>query len=417
MILAGGEVLGHGRADVLLEGGLITRIASSIDGGDRLDCSGAVVVPGFVDLHTHLREPGREDSETVASGSAAAAAGGYVAVVAMPNTDPPADNAGVVAQVRAAGESAGLCRVLPAGTISAGRAGLSLSPMGELAAAGVRLFTDDGTCVSHAGLMRKALEYAMAFGGVVANHAEDADLCDGGVAHEGPVTSRLGLRGRPPEAEEVIVARDIALAKATGGRLHLMHLSTAIAVDLVRRAKAEGVDVTAEVTPHHLTFTEEVLVTYDPLYRVNPPLREKGDVEALREGLIDGTIDAVATDHAPHAAADKEREFDLAPPGVIGLETAFAALRTAVPDLDLATLVERMSSSPARIIGLSGEFGGPLAEGRKAHLAVVEPEADWEVGPQHLRSRSSNCPWLGRAVRGRVRFTVYRGHLTHRADG
>lgn len=410
MILSGGDVLGHGRADLLVEDGVVAGIAPSIDGPDRVECAGAVVVPGFVDLHAHLREPGREDAETVATGAAAAAAGGYVAVVAMPNTNPPADSAAVVRQVREAGEATGLCAVMPAATISVGRAGERLSPMGELADEGVRLFTDDGSCVADAGLMRRALEYSRAFDGIVANHAEDPSLCNGGVAHEGPVAALLGLRGRPPEAEEVIVSRDIALARATGGRLHIPHVSTAAAVELIRQAKARGVAVTAEVTPHHLFFTEEVLEGYDTVFRVNPPLREKSDVEALRAALADGTIDCVATDHAPHAAADKEVEFDKAAPGMIGLETAFAVVRTALPELPLEILVERMSTAPARILGLD-HIGGPIVEGAPAFLAVVEPSAPWEVAPGDLRSRSRNCPWIGWELQGRVRATVYQGRL------
>ena len=413
IVLKGGEVLGHGSADVLVEDGRISRIGPGLDAERVLDCTGAVVVPGFVDLHAHLREPGNEEAETVASGSAAAAAGGYVAIVAMPNTQPPADTASVVARVKAMGDAVGLCRVIPAGTISLGRHGEVLAPFGELAAEGVVLFTDDGTCVRHAGLMRRALEYALSVGGIVANHAEDADLCGSGVAHEGPVAARLGLPARPPEAEEIVVARDLALARATAGRLHIPHVSTAAAVDLIRDAKARGVAVTAEVTPHHLFFTEERLEDYDTVFRVNPPLREKGDLEALRAGLADGTIDAVATDHAPHTSADKEREFDLAPPGMIGLETAFAAVSTALDDFSLETLVERMSTAPARILGLGDEFGGALAEGRPAHLAVVEPDSEWVVRPSDLRSRSRNCPFVGERLRGRVRYTMYQGRVTH----
>jgi dihydroorotase len=415
MILSEGQVLGHGKADLLIEDGLVARIAppGSLEGPEKIDCSTATIVPGFVDLHAHLREPGREDAETIASGSEAAAAGGFVAVVAMPNTDPPADCAAVVTQVRTAAEQAGRCRVLPAAAISVGRRGELLSPMAELAEAGVRIFTDDGSCVADSSLMRRALEYARAFGGVIANHAEDPSLCRDGVAHEGPVASRLGLRGRPPEAEEIIVARDLALARATGGRLHIPHVSTAAAVDLIRSAKAKGTSVTAEVTPHHLFYTEEALVGYDPVFRINPPLREKSDVEALREALVDGTIDCVATDHAPHAAADKERELDLASPGVIGLETAFAAVRTAVPQLDLDTIVERMSGAPARVLGMGDELGGPIAVGRPANLTVLDPDAIWDVRGSDLRSRARNCPWIGERLRGRVRMTVFGGRVSY----
>jgi len=389
------------------------------DGAERIDASGLVIAPGLVDLHTHLREPGDEHKETVASGTRAAAVGGYTAVAAMANTNPVADNAAVVQAVRDLAAAAGLCDVFPVGAVTRGRAGEVLADLGEMAAAGVRVFSDDGTSVPTARLLRNALTYLRAFGDdlVIAEHAEEASLVDGGHMHEGMRSASLGLAGRPAEAEEIIVARDLALARATGGRLHLCHLSSARAVELVQRAKAEGIRVTAEVTPHHLTFTDEDLATYDANLKMNPPLRTAEDRAALREGLADGTIDAIATDHAPHAVEEKESEFDVAPPGTIGSETALAAVVAEVVapgDISLARAIEAMSTAPARILG-APEHGGPLQPGRPANLVVFDPDAE-RVVEAPFSSKARNSAFLGRRVRGSVVYTVFRGAVVV-ADG
>jgi dihydroorotase len=388
-------------------------------GAERIDASGLVIAPGLVDLHTHLREPGDEHKETVASGTRAAAVGGYTAVAAMANTSPVADNAAVVQAVRDLAAAAGLCDVFPMGAVTRGRAGDLLADLGEMAAAGVRMFSDDGTSVPTARLLRNALTYLRAFGDdlVIAEHAEDASLVEGGHMHEGMRSASLGLAGRPGEAEEIVVARDLALARATGGRLHLCHLSSARAVELVRRAKAEGIRVTAEVTPHHLTFTDEDLATYDANLKVNPPLRTAEDRAALREGLADGTIDAIATDHAPHAVEEKESEFDVAPPGTIGLETALPAVITEViapGHVSLARAIEAMSTGPARILG-APDHGGPLEPGRPANLVVFDPDAE-RVVEAPFASKARNSAFLGRRVRGSVVYTVLRGAVVV-ADG
>jgi dihydroorotase len=406
--------------DVLVEDSLIAAVGEAhvdVSGdADIVDVGGMIVAPGFVDLHTHLREPGREEAETVESGSRAAAVGGYTAISAMPNTDPVADHLAVVLEVRARGEKAGLVDVLPAAAITRGLQGEQLVEMGELAAAGVRLFTDDGACVQSARVMRLALEYAKAFDLVLAQHAQEATLTEDWQMHEGHASALLGLQGAPAEAESVIVARDLLLARLTGGRLHVTHTSAAASVAMVREARARGVRVSADVTPHHLTFVDEDLAGYDTNLRVNPPVRSVEDREALRSGLLDGTVDAVATDHAPHTEEDKEVEFDHARPGTLGLETALGAVLTALgPDPDLSALVNRMSSAPARILGLE-EHGGPIEPGRMANLVVFDPEARWTVGPDDLASRSRNSAFLGRELVGRVVHTIHRGAFTVR-DG
>jgi dihydroorotase len=384
----------------------------------ELDAEGLVLAPGLVDLHTHLREPGREDKETVESGCRAAALGGFTAVAPMANTDPIADTAAVIHEVRALGIRAGLCDVVPVGAITRGLEGESMAEIGEMVEAGVRMFSDDGRSVPDARVLRNALTYARAFDGVViAEHCEDASLTEGGQMHEGYHSSSLGLAGRPRESEEIVVARDLAVARLTGGRLHLCHLSSAGSVEMVRRAKADGLRVTAEVTPHHLVFTDEELLTYDTNFKVNPPLRTTEDREALRAGLADGTIDAVATDHAPHAVEEKEAEFDQAPPGTIGLETALAAVLTHLVEagaMSLPRAVEAMSTAPAGILGL-GDHGGPIEPGRPANLVVFDPAAEWAVEAP-FASRSRNSAFLGRTLRGRVIHTLYRGELVV-ADG
>lgn len=406
--------------DVLVDGGLVAKVGEKLPAGkaEVVDCSGTVLAPGFVDLHVHFREPGREEDETVQTGSAAAAAGGYTAVCPMPNTDPPADNAAVVELVAARGRQVGLVDVYPIGAITVGRAGERLAPMAEMtaSAARVRMFSDDGDPVPTAELMRRALEYARAFDAVIVDHAEDPSLRYGGHLHEGEVSALLGLRGIPAEAEEICVARDLALARLTGGRLHVAHVSTAQAVDLVRRAKRDGVRVTCEATPHHLALTDEALRGFDAAFKVAPPLRSREHVDALKAGLADGTIDAVATDHAPHASHRKEQEFEYAPCGMLGLETALGVVLTELVEpglLSLAQAVDRMSTGPARILGADAH-GGPMAPGRPANLVVFDPEATWTVEPERLSSRSRNTPFAGRKLRGRVVHTMLAGRFTAR---
>lgn len=420
MILKGGTVLdrtGERAADVRIEGGVITEVGATLkaNGAVEVDASGCIVAPGFVDLHTHLREPGREEAETVETGSRAAAKGGFTAVVAMPNTEPPHDNLAVVEHVKRAGERAGLCEVAPSGCITMGRAGEQLAPMAELAAAGVRLFTDDGNGVQDPLVMRRAMEYAQGLGLTLAQHCEVSALTKGAVMHEGSCCSRLGLPGWPSIAEELMVFRDIELCRLTGCRLHLLHLSTARSVALVRAAKADGLPVTAEACPHHFTLTDELLASYDPVYKVNPPLRTAADIAALKEGLRDGTIDAIATDHAPHPPEAKEQPLDQAPPGMLGLETALS-LALGELGLDLPQVVGLLSWRPAAIAGLEARHGGPVEPGRPANLAVFDPDATWTVTPARLASKSRNTPYAGRTVRGQVRHTVYAGQLVVR-DG
>jgi dihydroorotase len=411
---------GHdGVTDVLMEDETISAVGEDANAGskaDVLDCDGLILAPGLVDLHAHLREPGFEHKETVETGARAAAAGGYTAVCAMPNTDPVTDNAAVVMEVRNLADKAGLCDVVPAGAITRGLAGESLTDIAEMAEAGVRLFTDDGHCVQSSRVMRLALEYAKAFDVVVSQHAQDAALTEGWQMHEGYYSALLGLTGAPAEAESIVVARDLALARLTGGRLHVTHVSAAESVDLIRRGKGRGLRLTGDVTPHHLALLDEDLVTYDTSLKVNPPIRSGEDRGALRVGLADGVLDAVATDHAPHAAEDKEQEFDQAPPGTIGLETALGVVLTemVVPgQLSLAQAVDRLSVRPAAILGLD-EHGGPLTPGRPANLVVFEPSAEWTVGERPFFSMARNSAFMGRALQGRVLHTVVRGTFTVR---
>lgn len=404
--------------NVLVKNGRIASTESATAGATVLDADGLVVAPGLVDLHTHLREPGREDKETIETGCRAAALGGFTAVSPMANTDPVADNAAVIHQVRDLGERAGLCDVFPVGALTRGLEGEAMAELGEMVEAGVRMFSDDGRSVSDARVLRNALTYARAFEGVViAEHCEDVSLADGGQMHEGSHSYSLGLAGQPREAEEVMIARDLAVSRLTGGRLHLCHLSSAGSIEMVRRAKAEGLRVTAEVTPHHLAFTDEDLRTYDTNFKVNPPLRTSEDRDALRAGVADGAIDAIATDHAPHAVEEKEAEFDQAPFGTIGLETALAAVLTDLVGPGVSSLsraIEALSASPARILGLS-EHGGPIETGRPANLVVFDPAAAWVVEPP-FASKSRNSAFGGRTLLGRVVHTVYRGDLVV-ADG
>ena len=413
-MIKGGRVVdatGDRVADVLVQGGVVAAVGRRVEGAPVLDAGGCIVAPGLVDLHVHLREPGDEDAETIETGARAAALGGFTAVVAMPNTKPPLDDAAVVASVLAAGRAAP-CDVASSGCITKGRAGEELAPMGELYALGVRIFTDDGACVDDAGVMRRALEYAGALpGAVVAQHAEDPGLATGGHMHEGAWSSRLGIPGRPAAAEAAVVARDVMLAQLTGTPVHFLHLSTAAAVDIVRDAKARGVLVTAEVAPHHFTLTDAECRTFDPAFKVHPPLRTEADVAAIKDALADGTIDAIATDHAPHVPEAKEQPFEEAPPGMLGLETAFALTLSELVEpgvLELGDALACLSWRPAAIAGL-GAHGGPIEPGWPANLCVVDPAVRWEVDPSRLASRSRNTPYAGRKLTGRVRHTVLRG--------
>jgi dihydroorotase len=415
VIIRGGRVVdasGERRADVAVDTDTGTIAAVGPDlatrAGDRtLDADGCVVAPGLVDLHAHLRQPGREEAETVETGSRAAALGGFTAVVAMPNTEPAIDSAGVVREVQELARTA-LCAVYPAGAISVGRAGERLAPMAEMAALGVRIFTDDGRGVQDARLMRRALEYAAGLDVLLAQHCEDDAVAGGGHMHEGAWSSRLGVPGQPAEAEELMVGRDLALARLTGGRIHFQHLSTAGSIELVRAAKAKGTNVTAEATPHHFTLTDAACASYDPVFKVNPPLRPQTDVDAVKAGLADGTLDVIATDHAPHAVEHKEQTFDQAPPGMLGLETALA-LAISELDLELAEILALLSWKPAAIAGVDRDHGGRLEEGRPAHVCVIDPAATWVVDPGALASRSRNTPYGGRKLTGRVRHTLLRG--------
>ncbi|MGA8725299.1 MAG: dihydroorotase [Acidimicrobiales bacterium] len=417
VVIRGGRVVdrqGQRRADVAIEGERIAAVGDDLEvprGARVLDAGGCVVAPGLVDLHTHLREPGDEEAETVESGARAAALGGFTAVVAMPNTDPPLDSAEAVRTVLdlAAGATA---QVAVAGAITVGRRGERLAPMAELAALGVRLFTDDGAGVQSAGVMRRALDYANGLGVILAEHCEEASLACGGAMHEGAWSSKLGLPGVPATAEEVMVARDLALAEAAGARMHFLHLSTARSVELVRQAKADGVAVTAEAAPHHFTLTDERTSGYDPVYKVNPPLRTAVDVAAIKAGLADGTLDAIATDHAPHPPERKDVPFDEASSGMLGLETALA-LALGELDLPIERVLALLSWQPAALAGLDpnsgGSQGGPVARGEAANLCVVDPSAEWTVDPAALASRSRNTPYAGMRLTGRVRHTLFRG--------
>ena len=424
-LLSGGRVVDPASgidevAGVLVRDGVITEVGADLAASDAevIDCAGAVVAPGLVDMHTHLREPGREDEETIASGSAAAAAGGYTAVCAMPNTDPVADTASIVEKVWALGREAGLVEVVPAGALSTGLEGAEMADIGEMARsiARVRLFTDDGKGVQDSLFVRRAMEYLLAFDGIYAEHCEDGALAAGGQMHEGYRSMELGLRGIPAEAEELMAARDIALARLTGCRLHLLHISTAGTVDLVRTAKSDGLRVTAEATPHHFSLTDAALTGYDPNAKVNPPLRTEDDRAAVIRGLTDGTIDVIATDHAPHADHEKDQEFSYAPPGLIGLETALALTITNLVDpghLSLVDALVRLSTAPARILGLADQ-GGPITAGSAANLVVFDPAAQWVVDPQQSYSKSHNTPFSGTTLTGRVLHTFFRGRPTVR---
>ncbi|MDQ1456977.1 MAG: dihydroorotase [Actinomycetota bacterium] len=425
VLIQGGRVLdatGERAADVRVVDGAIAEVGPALaptTGATVLDAEGCVTTPGLVDIQVHFREPGREDSETIETGSRAAALGGCTAVVCMPNTDPPIDDAAVVQSVLDRARAVGLCDVRPAGCITKGRLGEELAPLGELYDLGVRVFTDDGDCVADALVMRHAFEYAaMLPGALLAQHAEDPALVRGGHMHEGAWSARLGIPGRPAVAESTIVARDLQLAKRTGGRYHVLHLSCAASAALVRAAKADGVRVTAECTPQHLVLTDEACAHFDPAFKMNPPLREQADVDALRTALVDGTIDAIATDHAPHTHESKDVPFEDAPPGMLGVETALAVVLTTLVEpgiLTLAQAIGALSWRPARVVGLDAVgHGGPIAAGSPANLCVIDPAQTWSVDGARLASKSRNTPWDGWKLTGKVRHTIYRGLPTVR---
>ena len=422
LVITGASLLGEGATDLYVDDDGIL-VDSAPAGAETLDADGLVALPGLVDLHTHLREPGREDAETILTGSQAAALGGYTAVLAMANTSPVTDTAEAALRVWELGREAGLVHVQPVGAVTRGLGGEELAELGLMARsrAQVRVFSDDGKCVHNARVMRRALEYVRAFGGVVSQHSQDPSLAGpSACCHEGEISGRLGLPGWPGIAEEVIVARDVMLARHTGSRVHVAHVSTAGSVEIIRWAKAQARqdghwDVTAEVTPHHLLLTTDLLTGYDPTFKVNPPLRPDEDVRALRAALADGTIDAVATDQAPHARHDKEHAFVDAAFGMVGLETALSVVRTVMDDFTWADVARVMSTNPARIAGLSSH-GQALAAGAPAHVVLIDPDARVTVDRDASASLSRNNPWHGRTLTGRVVHTVYAGRVTVR-DG
>ena len=454
VVLRGGTVIdssGSRSTDVLfsVDDGRILAVGPGLEGDHTLDASGCVVAPGLVDLHAHLRQPGRDEAETIETGSQSAALGGFTAVVAMPNTSPTIDSPAMVREVQRLSEGA-YCAVYPAAAITVGRRGETLTPMAALVRLGVRFFTDDGDGVQNARVMRKALEYASSLdhliagsqpgkvpglddekgfagsnsgtrtersgrasglGGVVlAQHCEVDELSVGGYMHEGEWSSRLGLPGQPAEAEELMVMRDVALVRLTGARMHFLHLSTAGSVEIVRAAKRSGLPVTAEATPHHFTLTDASCANYDTVFKVHPPLRTEADVAAIKAGLADGTIDAIATDHAPHTTADKNMPFDMAPPGMLGLETALALALTEL-DLPIEKILALMSWQPAAIAGINDSQGGPIVPGASANLCVIDTDIQWKVSGASMASRSSNTPFEGRVLRGRARHTIAAGKV------
>jgi dihydroorotase len=427
ILLKGGRVVDPSQAmdsscDVLVAEGRIEacgpRVANEAKADDIqvIDCDGLVISPGFIDVHAHLREPGREDVETIATGARAAAAGGFTAICAMPNTIPVTDNQAAVGFVVRQASLAQAARVHPIGAISIGQKGESLAEFGEMVGAGAVAVSDDGKPVASAHLMRTALEYARTFGIPVADHCEEPTLAHGGAMNEGVVSARLGLKGIPSEAEEIMAIRDILLARRTGGHVHLCHMSTRGSVELIRWGKDRGINVTAEVCPHHISLTEDEIANYDTNFKMNPPLRTADDVAALQEAVKDGTIDVIATDHAPHHYDEKEREFADAPNGIVGLETALAVNITWLVQskiISLATLVDRMSTAPARIFHLPG---GSLRKGSVGDVTVFNPGAEWTVDPKKFVSKGRNTPYAGRALTGKVHYTIVGGRIVHRSS-
>ncbi|MDO9484662.1 MAG: dihydroorotase [Actinomycetota bacterium] len=417
IVIQGVRPYGEDAVDLVINDGVITEILAPGTGvGTIIEADGLIALPGFVDLHTHLREPGREDAETIETGSQAAALGGFTCVHAMANTDPVADTAGVVEQVWRIGREIGLIDVRPVGAVTVRLEGTQLSEIGAMAnsAAGVTVFSDDGKCVHDALLMRRALEYVKAFGGVVAQHAQEPRLTENAQMNEGELSGKLGMVGWPAVAEEAIIARDVLLAEHVGSRLHACHVSTAGSVEVIRWAKSRGVNVTAEVTPHHLLLTEDLVATYDPVFKVNPPLRSTADVLALRQALADGTIDAVATDHAPHPHEHKDCEWGSAAMGMLGLQTAFSVVMETMVEpglLDWRGVADRMSVRPARI-GAVATQGHALEVGALANIVVVDPDARWTVVPEQLASKSSNTPYAAREFPGVVVHTFFEGRPT-----
>jgi dihydroorotase len=409
--------------DVALSRGRIAAVERVLEtkGREVLEAQGMVLAPGFLELHAHLREPGREDAETLRSGLEAALHGGYTAVCCMPNTEPPLDNAALVEAVAARARELGLADLFPMGCISTRRQGRELAEMAlmHLSDAKVCAFSDDGCGVQDAGLMRRAMEYVSAFGGLIISHAEDTALSRGGQVNEGAVSTAMGLRGLPALAEEVMVARDLLLAEETGCRLHLAHLSTARSVRMLREAKKRGVPVTAEATPHHLLMSEKNIDGYDTVFKMNPPLRTPADVQALRKAVGDGTIDAVASDHAPHTIEDKEQEFDYAPFGVVGMESVFPMLfsELVVPGaLDLMRLIELLTSGPSRVLGVpAADYGAGIITGARADLVLLDPESTWTLDARGFASKGRNCPFHGRKVTGRIRCTLKNGKIAYDA--
>ena len=416
-VLRGAVFADDSVADVLVADGRIVEIGNNLQGDEVIDCTGLRLLPGFVDLHTHLREPGFEASETVLTGSQSAALGGYTAVHAMANTNPVADNAAVVEMVRNLGARAGYVEVFPIGAVTKGLEGAQMAELGLMnqSQAQVKVFSDDGKCVSDALVMKRALEYVKSFGGVIAQHAQEPKLTDGSQMNDSELSAVLGLKGWPAVAEESIIARDVLLAEHTGARLHICHLSTAGSVEVIRWAKSRGINVTAEVTPHHLMLTEQLVSEYNPLYKVNPPLRQQSDVLALREALIDGTIDIIATDHAPHAAELKDCEFSAAAFGMVGLETAAAVAQNVLIESGRSNwqrLAEVMSHNPARI-GRDENQGEAIAVGAVANLTLIDAEAVRTIAAQ-TASKSSNNPYQGLQLKGKVVHTIFRGQFTVR---
>lgn len=414
MILRGGLVMGPSgqkEKDVAIEDGIVTAVADRLDGEDVIDCTGSWIGPGFVDLHAHFREPGQTWKEDIESGSAAAAVGGYTAVVTMPNTDPPVDDGHLARYIVDRGREVGLVEVVAAGCVSLGRAGERLAHFDDLWNAGTRIFTDDGDTVADAGLLRRALEYLGPRGGIVAQHAVEPGLAAEGHMHEGVVSSRLGMDAIPSEAETVVIARDLSLVRLTGARYHVQHLSTEPGVELIAAAKEEGLQVTAEVTPHHLMFDDRVVGDTNPIFKMMPPLRSPNDAVALRDGLRSGVIDAVATDHAPHSEHEKDVPFEEAPFGVIGLEWAAAVVNDTV-GLDPRDFYDRMAVTPARIAGIRGQ-GQWIEAGAPANITVFDPNRTWT--PVGTASRSTNSPYLGRELTGAVDMTIFRGEQTYAA--